>query len=70
MRLLSHEPRQLRKKIRPDYLCANAYQTFWEIPKTLKKGEKIEVLLIWETELFGKLEAKKERILEDITPAP
>ncbi len=45
-------------------------QSFWEIPKTLGKGEKIKVLLTWETELFGKLEAEKEIILEGITPVP
>jgi len=36
----------------------------------MKKGDKVKVTVTWETELFGKLEAEKETILEDLTPAP
>ncbi len=35
----------------------------------MKKGYKIKVSLTWETDLFGKLQAEKEIVLEDTTPA-
>ena len=41
----------------------------WNLPPTLKKGDRLKVLVTWETDLFGKLEAQKEIVLEDITTA-
>jgi hypothetical protein len=42
----------------------------WSLPPTVKKGDRIKVSLTWETDLFGKLEAEKEIVLEDVTPTP
>jgi hypothetical protein len=41
----------------------------WAIPPTLKKGDRLKVSVMWETELFGKLEAEKEIVIEDPTSA-
>jgi len=36
----------------------------------VKKEERITIFLTWETDLFGKLEAEKEIVLEDPTVKP
>jgi hypothetical protein len=36
----------------------------------VKKGDRIKVSVTWETDLFGKLQAEKEIVLEDVTPTP
>jgi hypothetical protein len=36
----------------------------------VKKGDKVKAVVTWETDLFGKLQAEKEIILDDTAPAP